>query len=64
MGADKAVHVVDDGAGRLGRAGDLGGAGRGARQTGFDLVILGSESTDARTGWCRRCWPSGSACRS
>jgi electron transfer flavoprotein beta subunit len=50
MGGDKAVHVVDD---RL--------AGSDAVQTsyalakvlgkiGFDLVILGSESTDARTG--------------
>jgi electron transfer flavoprotein beta subunit len=50
MGGDKAVHLVDD---RL--------AGSDAVQTsyalakvltkiGFDLVILGSESTDARTG--------------
>jgi electron transfer flavoprotein beta subunit len=50
MGADKAVHLIDDGL-----------AGSDALQTslamaavltsiGFDLVILGSESTDARTG--------------
>ena len=31
MGADKAVHVLDDGAARLGRAGDLRGARRRAR---------------------------------
>ena len=50
MGADKAVHVLDDGL-----------AGSDALQTsavlaavlnriGFDLVILGAESTDARMG--------------
>ncbi len=50
MGADKAVHVIDDGL-----------AGSDALQTsavlaqvlgriGFDLVILGAESTDARMG--------------
>jgi electron transfer flavoprotein beta subunit len=50
MGCDKAVHLLDDGL-----------AGSDALQTsyalaqvitgmGFDLVILGSESTDARTG--------------
>src|SRR4029077_5586479 len=50
MGADKAVHLIDDGL-----------AGSDALQTslaiaqvlsrvGFDLVILGSESTDARMG--------------
>jgi electron transfer flavoprotein beta subunit len=50
MGADKAVHLLDDGL-----------AGSDALQTsaaiaqvlssiGFDLVILGSESTDARMG--------------
>ena len=30
MGADKAVHVTDDGAGRVGCAGDVAGAGGGA----------------------------------
>ena len=50
MGAHKAVHLIDDGlAGSdaletsLALAGALG-------QIEFDLVILGSESTDARTG--------------
>jgi len=37
MGADKAVHLLDDQLAVLGRI-------------GFDLVILGSESTDARMG--------------
>jgi electron transfer flavoprotein beta subunit len=50
MGADKAVHLVDDGlAGSDALATSLAIAqvlGRG----GFDLVILGSESTDARMG--------------
>jgi electron transfer flavoprotein beta subunit len=50
MGADTAVHVVDD---------DLAGSdalqtslviAAALKQTEFDLVILGSESTDARTG--------------
>jgi electron transfer flavoprotein beta subunit len=50
MGADKAVHISD---------GALAGSdalvtslvlAEALRQTGFDLVILGSESTDARTG--------------
>jgi len=50
MGADKAVHLVDDG---------LAGSDAGATseaiaavltRIGFDLVILGSESTDARMG--------------
>ena len=43
MGADKAIHVLDDGAARLGRAGDLAGAGQGDRQgrRAFDLVLLG-----------------------
>src|SRR6516225_6510375 len=40
MGADKAVHLVDDA---------LAGSAALA-QTGFDLVICGSESTDARGG--------------
>ena len=30
MGADKAVHVLDDGIAGIGRARDVGGAGRGA----------------------------------
>ena len=50
MGADKAVHVLDDalaGSDALVTSLVLAAA---LRQTGFDLVILGSESTDARTG--------------
>src|SRR6202046_1055715 len=50
MGADKAVHVVDDAlAGSDAVATSLALA-EALKQTGFDLVILGSESTDARTG--------------
>src|SRR5215510_274896 len=44
MGADKAVHLVDEA---------LAGSDALAtvlQRTGFDLVILGSESTDARMG--------------
>ena len=44
MGADKAIHLVDDAlATSAALAAVLG-------RTGFDLVILGSESTDARMG--------------
>src|SRR6266566_464727 len=44
MGADKAVHLLDDGlAGSYALAQVLS-------QIGFDLVICGSESTDARMG--------------
>ena len=50
MGADKAVHVSDDAlAGSDALATSLVLA-EALKQTGFDLVILGSESTDARTG--------------
>lgn len=50
MGADKAVHVVDDalaGSDVLGTSAALAAV---LGQIGFDLVVLGSESTDARTG--------------
>src|ERR1022692_3970982 len=50
MGADKAVHLVDDalaGSDLLGTAAAIAAV---LQQIGFDLVILGSESTDARTG--------------
>jgi electron transfer flavoprotein beta subunit len=50
MGADKAIHVSDDalaGSDALATSLVLAAA---LRQAGFDLVILGSESTDARTG--------------
>jgi len=50
MGADKAVHVLDDAlAGSDGLSTSLVLA-EALKQTGFDLVILGSESTDARMG--------------
>jgi electron transfer flavoprotein beta subunit len=50
MGADKAVHLIDDGlAGSDALATSLAMAAVLA-SAGFDLVILGSESTDARTG--------------
>ncbi|HKR69401.1 MAG TPA: electron transfer flavoprotein subunit beta/FixA family protein, partial [Streptosporangiaceae bacterium] len=50
MGADKAVHLVDDalaGSDVLATSAALAAV---LSQIGFDLVILGSESTDARTG--------------
>jgi electron transfer flavoprotein beta subunit len=50
MGADRAVHVSDEGiagSDALGTSLVLAGA---LERAGFDLVILGSESTDARTG--------------
>jgi len=50
MGADKAVHVSDEGiAGSDGLATSLVLA-EALKVTGFDLVIFGSESTDARMG--------------
>src|SRR5216683_5553775 len=50
MGADKAVHLVDDalaGSDALATSAALAAV---LQRAGFDLVILGSESTDARTG--------------
>src|SRR5258706_207265 len=50
MGADKAVHLVGDalaGSDVLATSAALAAV---LSQIGFDLVILGSESTDARTG--------------
>ena len=50
MGADKAVHLVDgalEGSDAVGTSLALATV---LQRTGFDLVILGSESTDARTG--------------
>jgi electron transfer flavoprotein beta subunit len=50
MGADKALHLVDDAlAGSDALATSLALA-TVLQRTGFDLVILGSESTDARMG--------------
>ncbi len=53
MGADKAVHLVGDalaGSDVLATSAALAAV---LSQIGFDLVILGSESTDARTGRAR-----------
>ena len=50
MGADKAVHVTDDGLAGSDALATSAALAAALRQTGFDLVILGSESTDARTG--------------
>jgi len=50
MGADKAVHLIDDalaGSDALGTSAALAAV---LQQIGFDLVILGFESSDARTG--------------
>jgi len=50
MGADKAVHVIDDAlAGSDALASSLAIA-EALKVTGFDLVVFGCESTDARTG--------------
>ena len=50
MGADKAVHVIDDAlAGSDAVASSLALA-EALKVVGFDLVVFGSESTDARTG--------------
>src|ERR1700726_271830 len=50
MGADKAVHVTDDGLAGSDALATSAALAAALTQVGFDLVILGSESTDARTG--------------
>src|SRR3984885_11405723 len=50
MGADKAVHVTDDGLAASAALAPAAALAAALQQVGFDLVILGSESTDARTG--------------
>jgi len=50
MGADKAVHLVDDALAGSDLLGTSAAIAAVLGQIGFDLVILGSESTDARTG--------------
>jgi len=50
MGADKAVHLVDDGLAGSDVLGTSAAIAAVLSQIGFDLVILGAESTDARTG--------------
>jgi len=50
MGADKAVHLLDDALAGTDALGTSLALAQVLKSTGFDLVILGSESTDARTG--------------
>ncbi|GLZ05334.1 electron transfer flavoprotein subunit beta [Actinomadura sp. NBRC 104412] len=50
MGADKAVHLVDDALSGSDALQTSYAIQQVLGRTGFDLVILGSESTDARTG--------------
>jgi electron transfer flavoprotein beta subunit len=50
MGADKAVHVSDEALAGSDAAVTSLVLAQALKQAGFDLVILGSESTDARTG--------------
>ena len=50
MGADKAVHLVDDALAGSDALGTSYAMAKVLQMMGFDLVICGSESTDARTG--------------
>jgi len=50
MGADKAVHLTDDGLAGSDALQTSAAIARVLERTGFDLVILGCESTDARMG--------------
>jgi electron transfer flavoprotein beta subunit len=50
MGADKAVHVLDDGLAGSDAIQTSATLAAALTRIGFDLVILGSESTDARMG--------------
>ncbi|GII61931.1 electron transfer flavoprotein subunit beta [Sphaerisporangium krabiense] len=50
MGADKAVHLVDDALHGSDALSTSYALAQTLKKIGFDLVILGSESTDARTG--------------
>jgi electron transfer flavoprotein beta subunit len=50
MGADKAVHVLDDGIAGSDALATSAVLAAALGQAGFDLVIAGAESTDARTG--------------
>src|SRR5256886_15169739 len=50
MGADKAVHLLDDGLAGSDALSTSYALAQALSQTGFDLVICGSESTDARMG--------------
>src|SRR5208337_1858649 len=50
MGAEKAVHLLDDGLAGSDALSTSYALAQVLAQTGFDLVICGSESTDARMG--------------
>ena len=50
MGADKAIHLVDDGLAGSDAVQTSAAMAKVLSRTEFDLVILGSESTDARMG--------------
>jgi electron transfer flavoprotein beta subunit len=50
MGADKGVHLVDDALAGSDALGTSAAIAAVLSQIGFDVVILGSESTDARMG--------------
>jgi len=50
MGADKAVHLMDDALAGSDALATSAAIAAVLGRTGFDLVILGSESTDARMG--------------
>ena len=50
MGADKAVHLIDDALAGSDALATSYALSQVLKQTGFDLVICGAESTDARTG--------------
>jgi electron transfer flavoprotein beta subunit len=50
MGADQAVHLLDDGLAGSDALATSYALAKALEQTAFDLVICGSESTDARMG--------------
>jgi electron transfer flavoprotein beta subunit len=50
MGCDKAVHILDDGLHGTDGLGTSAVLAKALTRIGFDVVILGSESTDARMG--------------
>ena len=50
MGADQAVHLLDDGLAGSDALSTSYALAQVLKDTGFDLVITGSESTDARMG--------------
>ena len=50
MGADKAIHLIDDGLGGSDALQTSAAMATVLGRAGFDLVILGAESTDARMG--------------